>query len=215
MLVQCPACKSLVEMSNFSANAGRLSFECSSCKAVQTLQGQDSATPPPPDAATAPIPITKRPETAVTPRPPPAAPPPPMEGAVAPTPSGSPDGKDAALWAAWDKLAGDWTNARAHDQFVAICMGAQALPFAGTRYRFHAEQHPKDPMARRGRDRVMAQAMALATADREERKEQPTARKGPSPKVVLTVVLVLCFGGVVLSATRTIKAMSHAAESAE
>lgn len=155
MLVQCPLCKELVRLATFQAEAGRLSFACMACHGAVTLQSAAPCMPP-------------------TPGPPPPPPPPSSAGpqplSLSPpvTAAASPvtyaEGPDAPLWQAWDRVTADWNNTKAHDGFVGLLASMDKLPFAGTRYREHLEAHPGDEMAVYGRERILGQAMVLATA---------------------------------------------------
>jgi hypothetical protein len=125
-----------------------------------------------------------------------AAPSPPVsteERTVAPTGSGEP-----ALWAAWQKVQADWPTVRGHEQFVALCMSLDALPFAGTRYREHLDKHPQDPLALKGRDRVLAQAMAVANT---RRSDAPATEKGTFPVKAAMVILLLAGCGAMVAYT--------------
>ncbi|MBI5497930.1 MAG: hypothetical protein HY904_23205 [Deltaproteobacteria bacterium] len=133
--------------------------------------------PPPADAVPTPgpgladamaLPVAV-PATALTlkPRPvEPSLPVPLTEGMVAP--AAMPEaGLEGHLNAAWNRAARDWGNPRAHEVFVAYCASVQALPFAGMRYRDHLKAYPRDKAAQKGRDRVLAQAVAMAANTRD------------------------------------------------
>lgn len=218
--LQCPQCRELVPLGAFVAEAGVLSFECAACGATIRRAGRAPvgtggapvgamAAPPaaPPRNPVAPTAAAWVPPPAAAP-PGPAAPvqAPTAVSATAPTPNPrEPDGVDPVLWKAWVTLAAAWDNPRAHDAFVATCLAAQALPFAGVRYRDHLAEHPGDSMATRGRDRVLGQAMALVQSRASDAADGPAGV--PRGKVlvwVVTAVMMVLAGWQLTRALRTL-----------
>lgn len=181
MIIQCPGCRELVNMIEFTAHAGVLRFTCNHCGTGQEL------TSPPPAAPAPPAPAA-----------PPAAPARPAAST-----------REAVLWKAWDKALAQWDDSKAHDAFIATCQGADALPFAGTRYRERLQADPNNAAAQRGRDRVLGAAMVLAQAQRPAKEP-----RGPAPslrwvRVALTLAAFLVAGLLV----RQMATTSHRAAS--
>lgn len=139
MIVQCPTCRELITMVEFTAEANVLTFTCSACHAQHRLTGKAAAAPPPSPAAIPPA-EPRRVERSVQ--------------------------RETDPTRAWEQLQTRWTDTKAHDAFVATCQAASALPFAGQHYRDWLAAHPEDAMAKRGRDRVLAAALAIAEATR-------------------------------------------------
>jgi hypothetical protein len=82
------------------------------------------------------------------------------EMAARATPDASPELHREVL-ARWTELLGTWRNERAHEGFVTWSATHEMLPVAGQFYRTVLEASPGDPLAQRGRSRVLAQAQAL------------------------------------------------------
>ncbi|MEW5852015.1 MAG: hypothetical protein AB2A00_24720 [Myxococcota bacterium] len=219
MLVQCPACKELVKLVQFSARDDVLTFTCTACRAQNRMvSGQVSA--PPPAQSTPPSVAAPSPTSTETTPPPPLVEHTPPGGSIPPLPAippsassppvtAQPGTRDAVLWAAWEKVHADWANERAHDHFIAMCQAADALPFAGTRYKEHLLKRPEDPLAKRGRDRVLAQAIALAHSSRIERSTDEPGSSKRIMRVVLVAVAMLV-GALMV---RQISVARHATES--
>ena len=146
MIVQCPQCKELIPLHTFSASDDVLQFECSACKRTVQVRPQTVA------------PVEKPVET--EPEQPMARPAFSAPATIKP--------REAALWKSWEAVTASWEVQKAHESFVALCMTAGALPFAGTRYREALQSRPDDAMAKKGRDRVLAQAMVVAQATRDD-----------------------------------------------
>ncbi len=237
MVVQCPGCKTLFDLRTFVAHGGILVFTCASCQRQQALTSEAPgagaapallpATPPAAAAAGVALPVPRanelpapvraaeaaavpqaRVEALVAPRP--AGVPVPLpEGAVAPA-AAEAAGPQANFWVQWNRVALDWGNVKAHEQFVAYCAGMRSLPFAGTRYREHLEANPQDPMAKKGRDRVLTQAMVLATAEKENQpKSLVLSASNKNTIYAVTVVVVAGLGWMLM---RVVTAMTSVSE---
>ncbi len=236
MVVQCPGCKTLFDLRTFVADGGILVFTCASCQRQQALTSEAPGTgaaptllptQPTPAAAGVALPVPRaselpappsaaetagapqaRGEALVAPRP--AGVPAPLpEGAVAPA-AAEVAGPQATFWVQWNRVALDWGNVKAHEQFVSYCAGMRSLPFAGTRYREHLEANPQDPMAKKGRDRVLTQAMVLATAEKENQPKS-LVLSAPNKNTIyaITVVMVAGLGWMVLRVITAITGVSE------
>lgn len=198
MLVQCPHCKELVKLSSFDAEAGTLRFDCSAChRTVELSSGAETPAPAAPRAGPRKAPSVPPKSAAATE----AAGTPPA--AREPPPNAPP-----GLWEAWETLRRDWNSSKAHQLFVGVCGAAGSLPFAGNLYRQHLVEHPKDPMALQGRDRVLAQAMAsVGSLDRNTRPE----KEGLSPllKVLLIGVCMMIFAVSLVSMAKSFKRIAN------
>lgn len=105
----------------------------------------------------------------------------------APPPSGSPgQGTDTttlpperpdALAQAWEEVLAHWDDDALHARFVARCADQHELPFAGHCYRTTLEARPDEPQALRGKQRVLAQAMALLQLETKARRDWRDASK--------------------------------------
>lgn len=190
MIVQCPGCKELVNLTSFTAHNDAFAFVCPSCKVRQRLVSvKEPNKPLVENAPLAPPPQPEAPPPA--PLPPGAAPepPPPPPVVAGPAPVEVKPGPEAHLWTAWNKLVADWGRPQAHDQFVSFCAGAGSLPFAGMRYRDRIADKPDDEMAKKGRDRVLTQAMVMATNAKETTEVRSSYFADPRNKRVVTVGL--------------------------
>jgi hypothetical protein len=91
------------------------------------------------------------------------------------TASGS--AKDDGLDAAWSTVRERWQDEAAHDRFLRLCATQDQLAFAGHCYRSALDEAPDDPIAKRGKDRVLAQALALLAAHATPRSDRTTLKK--------------------------------------
>jgi hypothetical protein len=80
--------------------------------------------------------------------------------AAAGRPAPSSKGPAEAL-ACWEEVRAHWDEEKAHDSFIAWCAAHEELPFAGQCYRQVLDVDPDNPQARRGKERVVGQALAL------------------------------------------------------
>jgi hypothetical protein len=77
---------------------------------------------------------------------------------------------------------------------VALCASSEALPFAGTRFRERLTEHAGDVRAQASRDRVVAQALAIAQATRATRPAPLALSSGTRWTVSVALVLALLAG---------------------
>jgi hypothetical protein len=85
--------------------------------------------------------------------------------------------KGDGLDAAWSTVRERWQDEAAHDRFLRLCATQDQLAFAGHCYRSVLDEAPDDPIAKRGKDRVLAQALALLAAHATPRSDRTTLKK--------------------------------------
>lgn len=95
----------------------------------------------------------------------------------------------ANLWAA---IVEDYDNQALHDKFVAACQEAGCLPFASHKYSRILSAVPREELATKMRNRVLA----LTTHKTEERRKRPSRFRMPglNSMTILLGVLVTVLG---------------------
>lgn len=75
----------------------------------------------------------------------------------------SPPEPSAGLAAAWQKLGQAWEDETLHKRFLDLAANLDALNSAASLYRAHLRQHPADPFARAGLERVAHLASVIGS----------------------------------------------------
>lgn len=196
MIVQCSACRGLVEIGEvrFDAGAGKVGLRCPECDATTwlTVAGGEVDAPLEATEPASRKPPQHRPEPAPT-------------RATAPTATASalssfdieaitralPDQSDleASVKEAFSRhLRESWTDEAAHKRMVQRAALDDALAMVGQCYRMVLERSPDEPMAKRGQELVLAQAMAQL--DRFDR-DVPAARPGRGIMLFMVAAFVV------------------------
>lgn len=75
----------------------------------------------------------------------------------------------------WVEVEGAWEDEARHDAFLKHCSLAGMLPAAGRRYRDRLDRDPRDPIASRMQERILA--MATVTFVQRPPRPVPVTRK--------------------------------------
>ena len=92
------------------------------------------------------------------------------------------------LEAQWIALRARWSDAAAHDAFIAFCAERERLPFAGQCYKDVLDAEPDDGPALRGKQRILAQALALLTTQNKVTRDW--RRSAVVVRAITAIVLV-------------------------
>jgi hypothetical protein len=104
----------------------------------------------------------------------------------------------------WSDVLADWSTVEKHDAFLKHCSLGGLLPLAGRRYRERLDDDPRDTMAARMQERVMA--MATATFIRPA----PVVAKAVTRTLWFWVVVMLFgLGGIAVATTQFFASKAH------
>ena len=102
----------------------------------------------------------------------------------------------------FDDLLDDWYDDQKHSALLERAALAEALAMIGARYRIVVETHPDEQRAIAARERIMQRAMLTLSASRDADGESP--RKAHLFKLVLWVVAGLLLAGSLAVFARTL-----------
>jgi len=198
MKVQCPDCREIVEMVEFSTSEEGLRFTCGNCKKANFLANPKAAGPTPAEARG-------------------AAPPAPADEVICPKcghgqkdtfachrcglvfekfdeSSLPPDpGEAAALWKEIQLLPADESR---HEAFLEACQKADRMDYAARQYRLILREPAKKALAEKMLEKIFKKAQAqlapaaIATEGRRGERKQKS-------KMVVWILLAVC-GGLLL-----------------
>lgn len=182
MIIQCPACRSLVEVREASAGPQGAGLRCVACSAMAWLPWMNAGAVAPEHAdhpahiedsppGALPPSLPPAPETAAGPAPGPldaqaqqgwrAA----LDGLASPPPSG------ASIHEPFVALLARWQDEAAHRALAQRAVAAGELPALGLHYRALLACRPEDAMAKQAQQHILTLAMAqlspLGAAARE------------------------------------------------
>lgn len=177
MIVQCPACRALVDVRTVSVEADRAGLRCSACEVTSWLPAAEAPDDVGAQAAAEPDNgATPQGDThAVSAPPPPSSPPPGSPPSPPPTAVPAPAGLRAALARLEVAEAGEpirqdlialldrWDDEASHKALIQRASLSDSLAVVGQGYRVVLEHRKDDAMAVRGRDLVLTTAMASLT----------------------------------------------------
>jgi hypothetical protein len=94
----------------------------------------------------------------------------------------------------WGKIAGNWSDAALHEEFLRHCLQTGTLSAAGRLYRERLDESPKDAIAAHMQNQVLAKA-ALGLSINKTQPRQAVTRNRWFWVVVLTAMALGIAGG--------------------
>lgn len=194
MIVQCPACRALVDVERAVVDRGdpRAGLRCSACGVLTWLPAESEDTEEAPTAAPrvgskdAPG-VAPEAATEVDPK---------LEEAVLGLPPTSP--AEEAIVDGLRALLPRWHDAEAHRKLLQRAHAADSLPALGVRYRRVLEALPGDEPARRAQQEILGLALATFNTMATPTGERRGAKRVQMAATVVVVLTFVLLGGAFL-----------------